>query len=188
MTAKPKRAAAPSTAPTTPQAETATPDIAALQQTIEQLSKERDEAKEQALRAMADYRNLRKRVEQESQGIRAQAIEQAVSAFLPAMDNLELAIAAADQASSIEAVVDGIRLIQKQFETALQQIGVTPIEAVGKPFDPNLHEAVAVAVSAEQPPDIVLEELRRGYVLNGRVIRASRVRVTKAPFDEGANE
>jgi molecular chaperone GrpE len=176
------------TTPDAPQAETAAPDLAALQQTIEQLTKERNEAKEQALRALADYRNLRKRVEQESQGIRAYALEQAVSAFLPAMDNLELAIASADQASSVKAVVDGIRLIQKQFEAALQQIGVTPIEAVGKPFDPSMHEAVAVAVSAEHPPDIVLEELRRGYVLNGRVIRASRVRVTKAPFDEGANE
>jgi len=188
MTAKPKRAARTTEAPDAAPAEVTAPDVAALQQTIEQLTKERDEAKEQALRALADYRNLRKRVEQESQSVRAHALEQAVSAFLPAMDNLELAIAAADQASSVQAVVDGIRLIQKQFEQALQKIGVTPIEAVGKPFDPSFHEAVAISETADQPPDTVLEELRRGYVLNGRVIRASRVRVTKAPFDEGPNE
>ena len=164
------------------------PDAAVLDEHIEQLSRERDEARDQALRALADYQNLRRRIHAEREQIRLQALEEAALAILPALDDLERALTTLGGATDVGAVLEGIRLVQKQFEAGLEKIGLKPIEAVGLPFDPSRHEAVMVSETLDQAPDTVIEELRRGYTLNGRVIRASRVRVSKAPDDTGPNE
>jgi molecular chaperone GrpE len=143
--------------------------------------KERDEQKDRALRTLADFQNFRRRVAQEKDLARAAAVEDMALRLVPLIDDFERALAAAEQAHDLKTVVEGIRLIRSQFETALAQSGVQPIEAVGKPFDPRLHEAVAATESADHEHEEVVEELRRGYILDGKVIRPSRVRVAKKP-------
>jgi molecular chaperone GrpE len=94
------------------------------------------------------------------------------------LDNLERALQAAESTQNFEALRDGVSLTHKQLLESLGKSGLEPIEAVGKPFDPALHEAIMqVEASNGQAPNTVVEELRKGYTLNGRVLRASLVKV-----------
>jgi molecular chaperone GrpE len=150
-----------------------------LEQRLEEAERARDEAKDQVLRSLAEFQNYKKRVLLERAQWRAEALEDVALGLVPLVDNLERGLSAAEQAHDVASVVNGMRLIQKQFESALQQMGVAPIDAVGQPFDPNLHEAVVATETDEHPSDVILEELQRGYTLDGKVIRPSRVRVAR---------
>ncbi len=162
--------------------------IAELELRLEEAIRERDAAKDQALRTLADFQNFKKRQSQDRIQARADGIEEFLLHLMPVLDNFERAIAAVEQASDVKAVVGGISLIQRQFEAAMDQVGIKPIEAVGKQFDPNTHEALLVTETEDYPPEQVLEELSRGYTLNGKVIRPSRVRVAKAPTTPESDE
>lgn len=160
-----------------PVAEVAAQDF---EQKFAALELERDEFKDQALRTLAEFQNYRRRMANERQQGRLDAVEEIARALLPIVDNFERALAAAGQAQDKEAVVAGVEMINKQLQSVLETAGVLPIQAIGKPFDPNFHEAILTTETEDQEHDTVLEELERGYVLNGKVIRASRVRVAKA--------
>ncbi|MFQ5732253.1 MAG: nucleotide exchange factor GrpE [Planctomycetaceae bacterium] len=142
---------------------------------------ERDEAKEKWLRTEAELENYRKRVRKETeQLLRFQSLGFARD-LLPALDNLERAVAAAERSGNIEELLEGIRMVVRQFRDIFQSHSVEVIPAAGEPFDPNRHEAVQQVPSADHPPMTVLDVLETGYTLHDRVIRPAKVLVSAAP-------
>lgn len=134
------------------------------------------ERQNQYLRLAADFENFRRRKAQELTDRARYGSEDAARALLPALDNLRRAVDHAPEGTD-SAFLEGVRMTVRQFEDALTSLGVTPIDAVGTPFDPSVHEAVAGVESAEVEHDTVVDELQRGYRLHDRVIRPSMVRV-----------
>ena len=147
-------------------------------QTAEQT---RDQYLKMASQSQADFENYQKRAARD----RAEEKRYASFAFagdlLPALDNLDRAIAAAQQAGDKGALAQGVALVQKRLLDALRRHGVTRVEAQGQPFDANLHEAVMQQPSAQYPPMTVLQVLEQGYQLHDRVLRPARVIVATAP-------
>ena len=144
---------------------------------IEALTKERDEMLATAQRVQADFDNFRRR----NASVRADSLDEGarntVEVLLPIADNLERALDAAKDDQS--ALSEGLRMIVRQLSDAFAKLGVTPIEAVGKPFDPNFHNAVMTAEAQEgTEPGTVTEEFQKGYTLKDKVIRHSMVKVS----------
>lgn len=137
------------------------------------------EKQDSLLRAMADFDNFRRRTRQEMEEIRRIALEEFLRGLLRVMDNFERALQAAQDSQSFEKLTEGVQLTHRQMQSLLREAGVHPIESVGKPFDPNLHEAVQRVESSEHPDGTVLEEIERGYMIQSRVLRPSRVKVVK---------
>lgn len=131
----------------------------------------------QIKRLAADFENARRRYEQEKEDLVKFASERVLLNLLPVVDNLERALAAARTATEVEPVVQGVELISRQLQDLLNKFGVSPVPAEGQPFDPNVHEAVQQVASDEVPEHTVLEELQKGYLLNGKVIRPALVKV-----------
>lgn len=149
-------------------------------------SKEIQELKEQAtrahddmLRARADLQNFRRRGEEERLRVIRDGNERLIKELFPVLDDFDLAVAAAKQAQSYEQLVGGVEATSRKFHETLAKQGVQPIEAVGQPFDPDLHEAVMLDEDTDLPDETVTAELRKGYTLNSRVIRPSLVKVAK---------
>jgi molecular chaperone GrpE len=136
------------------------------------------EAQENFLRARADIDNYRRRARQEMEDVRRYGVEQIVANLLPVLDDFERALDAAQSSENADALREGVSLIYNKLQDVLTKAGVEVIPAVGQPFDPTQHEAVMRVESEKgQAPDTVVEELRRGYRLNDRVVRASMVKV-----------
>lgn len=135
------------------------------------------EPDERYLRLAADFENFRRRKAQELSDRSRYASEEAARALLPVLDNLRRAVAHAAEAGTEEFFVSGLELVVREFETALEKLGVVPIEAVGQPFDPALHEAIGSADGGDVDVDTVVDEVQRGYRLHDRVLRPSLVRV-----------
>lgn len=133
------------------------------------------ELNEKYMRLMAEYQNFRRRTEEEKVNISTYANERIAGELLNVMDNFERALAADGDA---EGFKDGVELIFKQLSTVLTKFGVEPIEAEGKPFDPNFHNAVLTGEEEGVEPDTVLQELQKGYMLRDRVLRPSMVKVS----------
>ncbi len=131
---------------------------------------------ERYLRLAADFENFKRRKNQELADRSRYASEEAARALLPVLDNLQRAVAHAGE-SSHEDLVNGLGLVVREFENALDRLGVTPIEAVGQPFDPALHEALGGEDSDAVTVDTVDAELQRGYRLHDRVLRPALVRI-----------
>jgi len=140
---------------------------------------ERDEFYDKWLKVHAEYENTRKRMEKEQlTGIRF-ANENIISRLFPIVDNFDMALDAMDKAEDKAAVMDGIKLVQKEFHRVMDENGVEKIKTVGEEFDPNVHEAVQAIETDEEPDGTILEEVRAGYLLNGRLLRAAQVIVAK---------
>jgi molecular chaperone GrpE len=107
------------------------------------------------------------------------ANEALILEFLPVLDSLERALATARSAAEAQAVAEGLEIILRLFQTTLEKVGVKVIEALEREFDPNLHQAVAQVESPDGRDNIVLEEVRKGYLLEGRLLRPSMVKVSK---------
>ena len=159
----------------------ATPDdtSAAASDELQSVQAERDDYMDKWARAQADLQNYRKRMQREMEEDRKFAVVPLVKAFLPALDNLQRAVQAAATSKKADDLITGVEMVVRQFEAALASVGVETIDAVGQPFDPNLHEAITQAPSADHPPMTVLQDVERGYVLNDRVIRPTKVIVSK---------
>jgi molecular chaperone GrpE len=153
-------------------------ELEELREQLQEQQRIAAEAQENFLRARADIDNYRRRARQEMEDVRRYGAEQIVGNLLPVLDDLERALEAADASENTAALREGVSLIYNKLQDVLTKAGVEPIAAVGEPFDPALHEAIMrVEAQSGQPPDTVVEELRRGYRLNDRVIRASMVKV-----------
>lgn len=140
-----------------------------------------DEYFERLARAQAEFDNFRKRSRAERDDLIKFAAERLVVQLLPILDNLDRALQAGggDGDTAVTAWRQGVELTLKQFRSVLEKEGVTPIEALGKPFDPALHEAVMQEETDAAADGTVLQELQKGYQLHGRVIRPSMVKVAK---------
>ena len=146
---------------------------------IAALEKEKKENWDRYLRAAADLENLRKRQKRELDDAKFEAKAKTLKEMLPVVDNLERAIEHAAQAGT-NPIVEGVQLVLRQFTTAFERLEVTAIEAMGQPFDPNLHEAISQQES-EAAPGTVVQVLQRGYRSGERLLRPSLVVVAKAP-------
>jgi len=143
----------------------------------EALQRERDEYFDLLLRKTAEFDNYRKRVERERLEREQSAAADLLSALLPLVDDLERALSVDAESSTVESYREGVRLIHEELVSVLETRGVTPIQAVGADFDPNFHEAVATEPSDAHRDGEVVEEVRRGYRLHDRLLRAAMVRV-----------
>jgi molecular chaperone GrpE len=146
------------------------------------------EAEESLLRTVAEGENFKKRLQREKEEQTRYANEALMRELLPVIDNLERALQHSEIGSDQESVVQGISMTLKGFADALGKFGCSPIEAVGKPFDPNFHEAVAQEENSELEPNTVIRELQKGYVLRDRLLRPAMVVVSKSSSEQEVNE
>lgn len=154
-------------------------DVLALKARCEQAEKRAEEEHENFLRALADFNNYRRRAREEIEQAREFATEEFIIRLLPVLDNFERAIAAAEQTRDFDSLHGGVILILRQLRDLLAKEGVEPIKAVGEQFDPMKHEAVARIDTEEYPDNTVIEEVRTGYMMKGKVIRPSAVKVAR---------
>lgn len=154
-----------------------TQEIDTLNKLLEDKQKEIDEYKNRWLRAQADFDNYKKRMQREIQEINLYAGEQLIKDILPVIDNFERALDSVKDTD--DAFYKGVKLIYQQIIDVLKKHEIQEIEALGKPFDPNYHEAVMMVESEEFKSDTVAEVLLKGYMYHSKVIRPSMVKVAK---------
>ena len=128
-------------------------------------------------RLFAEFDNFRKRSETEKAGRFAEGEKTVLLKILPLIDNFERALANVPEELKENAYVDGMEKIYRSFMDLMKELGVTPIEAVGQPFDANLHNAVMHVEDEEQPENTVVEEFQKGYLFGDKVLRYSMVKV-----------
>lgn len=152
-------------------------DVVATAAEVKNLSEELDRERELRLRLLADFDNYRNRVERERESSGRASKRDLVLSLLDVMDDFDRALEHAE--GSPDAVAEGLRAIYQRLASVIEAQGVAPIETVGEPFDPALHEAVSAVETDEVEPGVVLDEVRRGYIWNGELLRPARVRVAK---------
>lgn len=142
-----------------------------------------DENWDRLLRTTADFDNFKKRAAREKIESAQYASAALLQKLLPVLDNFEMALAAAQNASGdkLAALQSGVQMIQQQFKSTLAEAGLEEIDAAGKPFDPNFHEAISQQESADAPEGSVLQQLRKGYKFKDRLLRPATVIVAKRP-------
>lgn len=146
---------------------------------LTELRAQKEDAEKRFLYLQAEFQNYRRRITEEKAALDKFAGEKIIKEMLPIVDNFERGLAAAKATSNFDALVGGVSGVMKQMETLLQKSGVTPIEAIGKEFDPKLHEAIGVVDDSDLPANTVAEELQRGYLMHERVLRPSLVKVSQ---------
>lgn len=139
------------------------------------------------LRLQADFDNFRKRMLREKEELYRRANEDIMLELLPVLDHLELAFSAAGTDSEEHPVIQGFSLVAEQLRAVLRKFGLNPIEAQGA-FDPNVHEAVQHLPSAEVPENEIIAQLRAGYMLGSRLLRAAQVVVSSGPPEEAPRD
>jgi len=164
-----------------------------LQKQLQATIKEKNESERKAAeyldrlkRLQADMENIQKIARRQVETVTSQASERLLLKLLPSVDALRQAVKIAGSAESLQQdeVVVGLKMLQKQLAEVLESEGLEEIPAEGKPLDPELHEVVSYVETNECPENTVLEEVRKGYTLNGKVIRTSLVVVSKKPKPE----
>jgi molecular chaperone GrpE len=152
-------------------------DFQVLQEQIQSLSSERDQLQNQLMRTMADFQNFRKRSDAENAHRALFANERFVTNLLPVLDNFERTIRHAESGAGREALLEGIRAVERQLRQVLGGQGVRRIESAGQPFDPEIHEAIGFEATEEQEPNTVMTEIEPGYKMGDKVVRPARVKV-----------
>ena len=137
------------------------------------------ELNDRIVRLTADFDNFRKRAQREKDEARQFANQGLLEKLLPVLDNFEMALTAVKDADP--SVRDGVQMILDQLLGVLKESGVEPVDAMGQPFDPNLHEALSQEETTEVEEGTVVQQVQRGYKLNDRLVRPARVVVAKAP-------
>jgi molecular chaperone GrpE len=169
----------PGEGPDSPAAEPG--DAASLEDRLAALRTEKDELQDRHLRKLAELDNLRKRTRREILQAREQGVAELAERMLDVLDNLERALESvpADQRDS--SLARGVEMVRTQMLEGLGQLGIQPIDPVGRKFDPHLHEALMEVDRDDLDPGTVVDELIRGYRMGDRLIRASKVRVSRRP-------
>jgi molecular chaperone GrpE len=167
---------APPDEPNEPSAEAG--ELARLRERLAAVEKEKNEHYDRLLRSAADLDNFRKRARKEQDDARLKAREDVLKEILPGIDNLERALVVGNPG---DPVVDGVRMVLRQFHSALERFDVKAFESVGQPFDPSRHEAISQVETSDRPPGTVVTELQRGYMNGPRLLRPAMVTVAKAP-------
>jgi molecular chaperone GrpE len=157
----------------------------------EELATEKERNKElydKYLRLQAEFENFKKRMEREKCEYFKYALERLIKDLIPVFDHMELAIQSAKESRNFESFSEGIQLIYKQLKDILVKEGLTYECSVGEKFDPCKHEAMMHMESAEHEPNVVMEEHKKGYFLNDRLIRPAMVTVAKRPEEKKKGE
>lgn len=139
-----------------------------------------DKLEESLLRAKADFQNLQRRAAAEQADAVRYGNAELMKSLVKVVDDFERSLAAAAKPDNLKAVVEGVRLVYENLSKALSDHGLEPIEALYRPFDPTLHEALLHQPSDEYPPGTVIEQIAKGYRLRDRVVRPAKVVVSKA--------
>ncbi len=147
------------------------------QQEIELLKKERDNLYDRLLRKQAEFENYKKRIDREKSEFVQFASADLMKELLNALDSFELALKNAAKQSGGQNMLRGFELIYKQIEDTLARFGLKPIESKGKKFDPHFHQAVSTQATDEVEENTIMDEMRKGYLLNGRLLRPAMVSV-----------
>jgi len=156
---------------------------------LEQLEKEHETLKNQYVRISADFDNFRKRQSRDQDDLKVQLVSKSLTSILPIVDNFERARQQlkpeSDEAQALHRSYQGL---YKQLVEVLKQQGVAPMRVVGQQFDPSLHEAVLREPSEEYKEDLIIEELQRGYHIEGKVLRHALVKVSMGPGKQNSQE
>jgi molecular chaperone GrpE len=153
--------------------------VAALRNELEQVRADNESQREQALRAVAEADNVRKRAQRDLDKAHKFALERFVTELLPVKDSLELGLAAARDSANVDDLIEGTQMTLRMLCTAIEKFGVREIHPVGEPFDPQLHQAMTTRDADGQPAGTVLEVVQKGYSLNERLVRPAMVVVSK---------
>jgi molecular chaperone GrpE len=158
-----------------------TPELEDLRAKLAIVQQERDEFRKLAQMTQAEFENYQKRFQRTLAEDRRYAQKPLAADLLPALDNLERALAAARQKDGDNPLLQGVAMVQNQLLDALRRHGITRIDTGNQPFDANLHEAVMQQPSGDHPAGTVLQTLEQGFMLHDRVLRPARVVVSKTP-------
>lgn len=151
---------------------------------VEQLRRELEQAKTDYLRVLADVENTKKRLQREKEEFTKYAAEAVLRDVLPIVDSLGQALVAVDKQSDPQSVIKGVHLIYRQLLGLLEQEGVKRISTIGETFDPHRHEAVGHVDAAEGQADgTIVEEVRAGYTMHGKVVRPAMVKISQQHTD-----
>ena len=152
-----------------------------LRERIQQLEEEAEEAQRRYLRLAADFDNYKKRTRQEQADQAQYATADLIARLLPAIDNLHRVLRSAEDLDQKldEGWLKGLQLTVQNLDEVLKSQGLEAIEAIGRPFDPSLHEAIGHEETDEHPEDTVVDEIRRGYRLHDKVVRPALVKVSR---------
>jgi molecular chaperone GrpE len=143
------------------------------------------ESEEKVLRLAADFENTKKRLERERDTSLKYAEENILKELLPGIDNIERAMDQAFETNSVESLLEGVAMTRDGLLATLEKFGVKAIESVGEPFDPNIHEAIAMEETEDMEPNLVMQEFQKGYFYKDRLLRPTKVIVSK-PVGEGS--
>jgi molecular chaperone GrpE len=164
-----------------------TPSRTELMEKLEELTRELAAAQASAeehrynwQRSAADFANYKRRTDEERATLAAFSTAGLIAKLLAVLDDFDRALENVPPEAH-DAWIEGVKLVERKLRNVLESEGVTPIQAVGQPFDPNLHEAVVHEETADHPDNHVIDEVQRGYRLHDRVIRPSLVRVANNP-------
>jgi molecular chaperone GrpE len=163
-------------------------ELEELRVTFEEVKKEKDELFEKLQRVSADYANYQKRAPKQIADTVGYEKERIIKTLLPVLDNLEHTLQNAHSAEDVDVLVKGVKIIYDQLLDVLKSHNVKQIEAKGEAFDPAMHEAMTQRAEPDAEDNTVLEEFQKGYSLNGRVIRPSKVIVNKLPTEQEPKE
>lgn len=182
---------APETAAEEPEADPKVAELTArvdeLEAQAEEVAKQASEAVNERQRIAAELHNFRQRSRKEREQAIKLANESLLSSLIPVLDTFDLALQVQTDSSASESILEGVQMIQMQLLGVLQMNGVELMAVEGQKFDPALHEALEQVATADHPPETIIGELQKGYLLNGQVVRAAKVRVATKPA-EGTEE
>jgi len=156
-------------------------EIKGLQLLLEDARNKADEHWNQVLRVQAEMENARRRAERDVENAHKYALERFSQELLPVKDSLELGLAAAGDDSAVEKLREGTELTLKMLNQVMEKFGIKEVNPVGQPFNPELHQAMSMQPSDDQPANTVLVVMQKGYTLNDRLMRPALVVVAKAP-------
>ncbi|WP_240666767.1 nucleotide exchange factor GrpE [Longirhabdus pacifica] len=142
------------------------------------MEKKIQEQEDRFLRLQAEFENFKRRTRKEKEDLRKYAAIDVITGLLPVLDNFERALAASETTKDFDSLVKGLDMVFKQMQPVLEQEGLTQIDAVNQPFNPEFHQAIMQVESDEHEEGIVVEEVQKGYMLKEKVLRPSMVKVS----------
>ena len=173
-------------APTSPPAPAPAPAAPPPEELLAAAKQEAAANYDRYLRAVADLENYRRRVAREKDELRHSAAAGLLQHLLPVLDNLQLAVAAARQDPAAGKIVDGVAMVQEQLRGVLERHGLKELKSLGQKFDPHQHESLSHQASATVPEEHVLQVVRVGYTLHGKLVRPASVVLSSGPAREAA--
>ena len=159
------------------------PDVAPAPVEDEAAAAQIAELKDQVLRAVAEMENIKRRAARDVEHAHKFAVEKLLNDLFPVVDSLEKAVETANATEGASAIAEGVQLSLKLFVDTLNKSGVEQIDPLGEPFDPQVHEAMTMVPNPDAEPNSVMDVMQKGYVLNGRLVRAAKVIVVKGDGD-----